>query len=98
MMQKYIKDVLAVDYHRNGVGGTGFYVVLFTENESNQKMVGIVTPDDPNKWNAQVLSVDKLAENDIAFASNSWRGDVFVTELKDIINKHNETKGYGDRV
>lgn len=85
---KMIKKVIDVSHHRNGVGGTGFSVVLFTDRENKgQTFVGIVPDDDPNPWNAFVLSIDKLAKGDIAFGSNSWRGDNYARELKEAIEE-----------
>jgi hypothetical protein len=81
-MKKMIKKVIAVNHHRNGIGGTGFSVVLFIDRSTKEKFVGIVVDDDKNPWNSIVLSVDRLTEDDIAFGSNSWRGDNYVEELK----------------
>lgn len=87
---KLIKKVIAVDYHRNGVGGTGFNVVLFIDRETKEKFIGIVSSQDDNPWNAFVLSVDRLAKGDIAFGSNSWRGDSYVRELKKAIKDYDD--------
>lgn len=79
---KMIGKVIAVDHHRNGIGGTPFSIVLFTDKDTKEKFVGIVPDDDENTWNAFVLSVDRMVNNDIAFGSNSWRGDNYASELK----------------
>lgn len=85
-MGKMIKTILHTDYHRNGISGTPFNVVLFIDAESGEKFVGIIPEGDENKWNAFVLSVDRMAnDNDIAFGSNSWRGDNYAAELKEAI-------------
>lgn len=83
---KMIKKVIDVAYHRNGISGTGFHVVLFIDRETKQKMIGVVVTGDNNPHNAFVLSVDKLADDDIAFGSNSWRGDNYSQELKAVID------------
>lgn len=80
-MRTLIKKIHDIAYHRNGVFGTGFYVVLFTDIEKDRK-IGVVFPEDSNPHNAVVLSVNKLAEGDIAFGSNSWRGDDYAKELR----------------
>ncbi len=77
----------SVAYHRNGIGGAPFYVVLFHDGESRK--VGLVF-DAP--YHCAVLGVDLLAQGDIAFASNSWRGDVFEPKLRRIIQNHLSTK------
>lgn len=62
--------IIAIAHHRNGVRGTPFDVLLFRERGSS--MIGIVF-DEPDY--CAVLNVDLLAAGDIAFGSNSWRGD-----------------------
>jgi hypothetical protein len=79
---KMIKKVLSVAHHRNGISGTSFSVVLFIDRETKERFIGIVPDDDPNKWNAFVLSVERLVNDDIEFGSNSWRGDNYAEELK----------------
>jgi hypothetical protein len=82
---KMIKKIIDVAHHRNGVCGTPFDVVLFTDKDTGQKMVGIVPNDDENTRNAFVLSVDRMVQDNIRFAENSWRGDNYVNELKQAI-------------
>lgn len=73
-----------IAYHRNGVGGNGFYVILFTSKEGcdSGNMMAIVF-DEPGS--VAVLNTDLLAKGDIAFMSNSWRGDWFEGALRDAI-------------
>ena len=85
-MGKVIKKVIASDYHRNGISGTGFNVVLFIDRESGEKFIGIISDADPNPHNAIVLSVERLVKDDVEFGSNSWRGDQYARELKRAIN------------
>jgi hypothetical protein len=67
--------------HRNGVGGAPFEVVLFKERgrEGSHKLA--ILFDKPD--HCAVLDVAKLAAGDIAFGSNSWRGDEYETSLRD---------------
>lgn len=90
--------VSSVAYHRNGVGGDPFYVCLFTDSaERGALFVGIVPSvyvlsDDEGEtpeYNADsgclpcyVLDVKRLAQGDIAFGSNSWRGDRYFEPLR----------------
>lgn len=90
---KMIKNIIGVSYHRNGVQGTPFNVVLFTDSHTGEKMVGIIPAFDKNPNNAFVLSVDKMVQDNIRFAENSWRGDNYADELKEAIKKHDEEVG-----
>jgi hypothetical protein len=80
---------LKVDYHRNGIGGNGFYVALFDMKEGCEevrKMVGVVFPE---AGTVAVFDLKMLAEGNIEFANgNSWRGDMFEPELREAIAKH----------
>lgn len=74
-----------IAYHRNGVAGNGFYVVKFLEKiaqSESRPMLAIVFAD---AGNIAVFDLDKLAKRDIAFGSNSWRGDVYESEIREAI-------------
>jgi hypothetical protein len=70
--------------HRNGITGAPFAVVLFQDQgEEGSRKVAILF-DTP--YHCAVLDVDKLAQGDIAFGSNSWRGDRFEQSLRRAIS------------
>lgn len=74
--------VIDIASHRNGISGNHFHVVTFDyEGEAAlpQRMVGIVF-DEPGT--VAVLDTDLLANGDIGFGSNSWRGDYFENDLR----------------
>jgi hypothetical protein len=79
-------EVKSVAYHRNGVSGQPFHVVLFDNIEGRhiEQCVGIVF--DGTKRVA-VLNVDKLTQGVIAFGRNSYRGDRFSPMLKQAIKE-----------
>jgi hypothetical protein len=84
--------VRAIDFHRNGVGGAPFHVAIFDEDggthpEDRGRKVGIVfeQPD-----HCAVLDIARLAAGDIAFGSNSWRGDEYEPHLRKAIKKFNQ--------
>lgn len=79
--------ILGIDRHRNGVAGAPFNVVLFKVQREPGVKVGIVF-DEPD--HCAVLDVAKLAAGDIAFGSNSWRGDEYEPELRRAIATANE--------
>ena len=75
-------------HHRNGIGGAPFDVVLFDDVEDeNTRKVAILFE---NPWHCAVLDIAKLASGDIAFGSNSYRGDFFEPALRAAINPPTE--------
>jgi hypothetical protein len=67
-------------YHRNGISGAPFHVVLFDDvGDENTRKVGILF-EAPH--HCAVLDVAKLAAGNIAFGFNSYRGDVFEDTLR----------------
>ena len=71
--------IIDFSHHRNGIDGAPFAVVLFEDTgpEGSRKIA--VLFEEPH--HCAVLDVDKLAHGDIAFGSNSWRGDTFEQPL-----------------
>jgi hypothetical protein len=37
-------EVLSIDYHRNGVGGDGFYVALVRAHEADHRVLTVIVP------------------------------------------------------
>ena len=75
--------IISIAHHRNGVGGAPFDIVLFEDKGAEgSRKVGIVF-DAPH--HVAVLDVVRLAAGDIAFMSNSWRGDNYEPHLRDAI-------------
>ena len=81
-----LKRIINIARHRNGVGGAPFDVVLFTDKgEGGSRKVAILFEMESF---CAVLDVDKLAAGDIAFGSNSWRGDHYEPPLRQAIERH----------
>ncbi len=80
-------DIIDITSHRNGICGAPFHVVLFSDHdpEKGSRKVAIVF-DEPH--HCAVLDVTLLAIGDIAFGSNSWRGDNFEPYLRVAIKNH----------
>lgn len=79
-----------IAYHRNGIGGTGFHVILFRWENAN--MVAIVFQE---PGHVAVLDSKETASGNIAFANgNSWRGDNFEPRLREWITQRGD--GFGD--
>jgi len=70
--------IIDITFHRNGVCGAPFSVILF-EDEGADRKVAIIFE---RTGHCAVLAVDKLAAGDIAFGSNSWRGDHYESDLR----------------
>jgi len=72
--------VIDFAFHRNGISGAPFHVVLFhdTDDENTRKVA--ILFDEPQ--HCAVLDVAKLAEGRIAFGVNSYRGDRFESALR----------------
>ena len=65
--------------HRNGVSGIGFWVVIFKRTDvydMEQTMLGIKFDNEKEIYTA-VFDLDLLAQRNIAFGENSWRGDKY---------------------
>lgn len=91
-------EVTQVEYHRNGVGGEGFYAIRFTDPEEGA-MLGVVFPPDPvdaetgePDWkglhNPRVAVFKESLLPDVTFGVNSWRGDNYSSQLYDAIKQH----------
>ena len=76
--------IIAIDQHRNGICGTPFDVALFEDAgpEASRKAAILF----PEEGRCAVLDVAKLAAGDIAFGSNSWRGDHYEPHLRKAVN------------
>lgn len=78
----------SIAYHRNGSGGNGFYVVLFNDSQLGP-MVGIQFAE---PGSTAILHRDRLAQDDIAFGSNSWRGDHYEPWIREQVIAYEATR------
>lgn len=78
-----------IAYHRNGVGGAGFHIVIFTDSESDTAARRMVAIQFEEEGYTAVLDLDELAKENIEFArGNSWRGyDHWGDKLKSAIKR-----------
>ena len=75
--------IINVAHHRNGVTGAPFDVALFRERGRRaRRKVAILFEENGH---CAVFDVARLAAGDIAFGSNSWRGDEYEPDLRDAI-------------
>jgi len=80
-MKLHIEQVQA---HRNGICGAPFHVLIFRDPNEG-RMLGIVFDE---KFHVAVFNLDKLAQGDIAFGSNSFRADKYEPYLREAVAKH----------
>ncbi len=75
--------IIDTAFHRNGICGAPFDVVLFRDGgrASDRKLAVLFE----RAHHCAVLDVAKLAAGDIAFGSNSWRGDQYEPYLRQAI-------------
>lgn len=85
-----LKRIVAIGHHRNGVGGAPFDVVLFEDRgEEGSRKVAVLFDD---TGHCAVLDVAKLAAGDVAFGSNSWRGDWYEERLRKAVRDHHKSQ------
>jgi len=86
MRLQFVDRVIEIAYHRNGISGNGFHVVLFEPTESPHSAFLAIVFAEPG--NVAVLDVQKTYDRNIAFANgNSWRGGKFEKELREAIKE-----------
>ena len=78
----------AIACHRNGICGEPFEVVLFEDQGPEGSRKVAILFEEPHY--CAVLDVAKLAAGDIAFGSNSWRGDNYEPSLRQAIHSNDE--------
>jgi hypothetical protein len=78
-------EIIHVDRHRNGICGAPFDVALFRDAgpEGSDKLA--ILFEQP--YHCAVLDVTKVAEGDIRFLFNSWRGDRYEPHLRRAIKR-----------
>ncbi len=81
--------IIDIATHRNGISGAPFAVVLFEDRDEEGGRKVAVLFDAPD--HCAVLDVGKLARGDIAFGSNSWRGDRFEPALRKAVRISSST-------
>lgn len=83
-------QLIATAHHRNGIGGDPFRVALF-KDEEDRVMVSV----DFGGASFAVLQVSKLSKGDIAFGSNSWRGDNYKGPVRKLVEGADDSVAEG---
>jgi hypothetical protein len=77
--------VIAKANHRNGICGARFHAIVFEDDGAEvSRKLGIVFDHEAH---CAVLDITKLANGDIAFGSNSFRGDTYEPALRAAIRQ-----------
>jgi hypothetical protein len=72
--------IIDIAHHRNGICGAPFVAILFEDTgPEGSRKIGILFDE---HYHCAVLDIAKLAAGDIAFGSNSWRGDNYEPQLR----------------
>lgn len=74
-------EILELAQHRNGIAAVPFDVVIFHDGESRKLAVLF-----PGPGRCAVLDEARLFEGDIAFGSNSHRGDQYEPHLRKAVH------------
>ena len=76
--------IIGIAHHRNGICGAPFDIVLFEDTGAEgSRKVAILFEE---RGHCAVLDVARLAAGDIAFGSNSWRGDKYEPGLRTAVS------------
>ena len=79
-------EILDISFHRNGINGAPFHAVLFYDDSMK---LGVVFGAEGH---CAVLDLYLLLAKDIAFGTNSSRGDQYEPSLRAAIANHVATK------
>jgi len=80
-------EILDISFHRNGIGGAPFHAALFHDGDSLK--LGVIFDAEAH---CAVLDLELLLAKDIAFGTNSWRGDRYEPLLRYAVANHVATK------
>jgi len=75
-------------YHRNGTFGDGFWAIRFRWSPPDtKKEENFIATIFEHSGGCAVLSLDRMETHGVAFGrGNSWRGDEFDAELRELID------------
>lgn len=71
------QKVKKLEYHRNGISGEGFYVAIVQSDGRDMLVVRFPCDKAVGAVTCAAFDIDLLAQRNIQFGSNSFRGDHF---------------------
>ncbi len=77
-------EIERVAYHRNGIAGNGFHVILFRQLD-NTPMMGVLFEE---AGNIAVFNRELAGQGNVDFYANSWRGDEFEQALRTAVAEY----------
>lgn len=79
--------ILSAAHHRNGVGGVPFWAVIVEApddfGDPRKFACSVFTVSHRDGIFCSVFCIDKLAEGNVQFGENSWRGDQFYAAIRE---------------
>ena len=91
-------EVLECEYHRNGIGGEGFYAIRFrwlNREDSPPCVMLAVLFDEPGQCAVIDPTMAAGDEGTVRFGTNSWRGDTFEDQLREHVKGDEDTGRMG---
>ncbi len=84
-------QLTSIDYHRNGVSGTGFFVIEFKWYETPTASRRMIATVFPAPGSIAVLDINETHKGNLEFANgNSWRGDYFEGQCREWIKAYED--------
>jgi hypothetical protein len=76
--------IIDIAFHRNGIAGAPFHAIIFRDSGPESSLKAGIVFEQP--YHTAILDIAKLADGDIGFGSNSWRGDRYEPHLRNAIS------------
>ena len=92
------REVIEMHYHRNGISGLGFHVAIVkdTDGDGTREMLVIRFPKEADEQTGNVVcaafDLAKLAEKELRFFHNSWRGDYYSDVMDEAIQAESDAR------
>ena len=73
-----------IAHHRNGICGAPFWAITFTDSLYGEFIAAVFEQD----YHVAVFNIELLAQGNINFGENSWRGDYYEPKLRKAIEDY----------
>ena len=83
-------NIVSASFHRNGIGGEGFYAIIFDDAEHGRMIASLFD----EAGYCAVYKISEIEKGNIGFAmGNSWRGDMYESELRPLLKEFMDKEG-----